>query len=331
MQDLVTEYPKLSRDELIAHAYDAIRRIGDRMTLRQIYYQLVKAHIFENKLTNYKRLSDVLARAREAGIIPWDAMEDRGRDISGAPSVGEGGTAARQAERVVEYLETTTGPTMPVWWHQEYYVEVWLEKQALEGIFEKVTRNQSVVLMPCKGYPSASFLHDAAERITESVSLYNEVPKKTVILYAGDFDPSGKDIERYIREKMEDEHGIDIHHFERICLTIEQIEEENLPPAPTKSGDSRSAAYIEEYGDFAVELDALDPPQLKELVREGVCRFFDADIYEERNEELKERRDDFRELLVEQVQKLAEQWKTEAREEWDDEDDYEDPCEGDLD
>ena len=142
------------------------------------------------------------------------------------------------------------------WQGQDRRPEVWLEKEALATVFEPVCREYGVALQVCRGYPSISCLVAAASR-TEHV------------LYFGDFDPSGQDIPRCVAEELRDTWRAEIG-LVRIALTPEQIAEHNLPPAPAKPTDSRTAGFLAEHGDGTVELDALPPDVLRSLIRQAI-------------------------------------------------------------
>jgi hypothetical protein len=146
------------------------------------------------------------------------------------------------------------------------YVEVWLEKEALSGVIFPTTADYDVPLMCAKGYPSLSFLYGAAKYITGL-----EVP--AYIYHLGDFDPSGvnagEKIEQTLKEMAPDADII----FERIAVTPEQIEDWDLPTRPTKSSDTRSKTF----GDISVELDAIAPDDLRQLVEQTINRHLPQD------------------------------------------------------
>ncbi len=285
----------------------------DKMTLRQVYYQLVARLIIENKQTAYKRLSAVLVEARETGQVPWDAMEDRTRSILGSPSLSHISDPEWAAQNIVDYVETSEGIHADRWLYQDWYVEVWLEKQALEGVFEDITIDMEVVLMPGRGYSSATFLKEAADRMESAQA----EEKNLAVLYFGDYDPSGMDIERYVEEKMR-AHGISLDHFSRIALTLEQIQEHELPPVPAKTSDSRRDAFVAIHGDMAVELDALNVRVLKALIKDAIDEFWSEDASERRNAERHRRVAEYRRLLVDGIKDLVDRWESE-----DDDDDDE--------
>lgn len=66
-----------------------------------------------------------------------------------------------------------------------------------------------------------------------------------------------------------------------IGLTIEQVQQYDLPPNPTKITDSRAEGYISKFGKTCWEVDALDPETLTELVESNIEGIIDMDLYYE--------------------------------------------------
>lgn len=262
---------------------------GMRLTLRQIFYRLVAAQVIENTKSNYQFLSKVLVDARKARKIPYAAIEDRTRSMHKGH-----GSDLKAAEHFNTYWEYVTNMdkryTMPRWWGQPVRVQVWLEKQALQALFEQVTDAEGLDLAVCKGYPSLTFLWEAARTL-------RGLKEQIEIIYFGDFDPSGMDIERFVGETLREEFGINVN-VTRISITREQIDEYNIPPAPAKPSDSRTAAFTEEHGvAWQVELDAIEPRTLQGLIRDAIRVHWDEEAGERRDEELERRRVQIREWL----------------------------------
>jgi hypothetical protein len=159
------------------------------------------------------------------------------------------------------------------WTRQPYALEVWCEKDAVAGVLQPVTDRYEVLLFPCRGYDSYSALKDAGERIRRA-------GRPTVVLYLGDFDPSGQDMPRDIRDRLTRDFGATFD-LRVIALTREQVDEHDLPQNFAKRTDSRAAAFIARHGDIAVELDALPPNVLQALVREHLDQFFDVTAFAE--------------------------------------------------
>ena len=148
-----------------------------------------------------------------------------------------------------------------LWTDAGSYVEIWLEKDALAGVITPVTEMYDVPLMVSRGYASLSFLHGSAEYISTL-----EVP--TYIYHFGDFDPSGVNAALKIKQTLREMAPKAEIHFERVAVTLQQIYNWALPSRPTKTTDSRS----KNFGDISVELDAIHPDRLRDLVQEAIER-----------------------------------------------------------
>jgi hypothetical protein len=144
-------------------------------------------------------------------------------------------------------------------------VEVWLEKDALAGVVYPVTSMYDVPLMVARGYASLSFLHSAAEYINRL-----EVP--TYIYHFGDFDPSGVNAGEKIEQTLIEMASDAEIHFKCIAVTPDQIRRWHLPTRPTTTTDSRAKAF----GAYSVELDAIEPDRLRDLVEQAIQRHLPA-------------------------------------------------------
>jgi hypothetical protein len=213
------------------------------MTVRQVYYQLVSRQVVENKLTMYQAISDLLVKARKEGIIPWDWIEDRLRRPRSVSMWGDLSDFARTAEQAYR---------RDVWATQPSYLEVWLEKDALSGIFEDALRPYGVTLNVGRGFDGWTSIKDAAYRFYDR--------NGATVLYFGDFDPSGEDMVRSLTERINyfySESDYVPVKLIKCALTKEDIRRYRLPPALAKRTDSRAAKFIAQHGDISVELDAL--------------------------------------------------------------------------
>lgn len=279
-----TEETYSTKKEMLINVGEHILSHAEQsMTLRQLYYRLVAKDIIENKQSEYQYLGQAMKEGRIDGKIPWDAIEDRTRSVDAGDSdyISPHKWFLREKRRFTTAAQRYSTPR---WLHQEHYVEVWVEKEALANVFKTVCEDLAVVSFPNRGYTSITMLHEAAERIQEE-SEQLPVDTTPVILYFGDYDPSGQDIERNIRDKLTDTFDIDVR-VERVALTEDQIHKHELPPQPAKTTDSRYEQFVEEHGEMAFELDALPPARLRELIRENVNRFFDEDTFEEQKREV---------------------------------------------
>jgi len=250
--------------EIVNKIIEDYAQQGYRLTLRQLYYQLVSRDIIPNAKAEYAKLSTLLVNGRMSGIVDWDAIEDRIR-IPFLPYWVNG------IENAIN--DTITQYRLDRQKEQKVYIELWVEKDALSGVLKRITSRYHIKLMVNRGYSSCTAMHDAYERLRR----YEDEGKQTCVLYLGDHDPSGLDMIRDVRERLE-EFGVypEVRH---IGLTKKQIEKFNPPPNPAKITDPRAGWYIQKHGDFSWEVDALDPKALHQLVRENVEELIDMALF----------------------------------------------------
>ena len=274
--------------DLIEHANEIIDDYagqGLSLTLRQLYYRFVAAALIPNIDSEYSRVGQVISNARLAGLIDWDAIEDRGREF-------KKNTHWESPAEIVD--ATVRSYRIDCWSDQSVRVEVWVEKQALEGVIAQACEPLDVPYFACKGYTSQSEMWRASERLRG----YLENGVIPVILHLGDHDPSGLDMTRDIQDRLNDVFGLGKHMpdeprkagqprtkmrlpVRRIALNMDQIAEHRPPPNPTKIKDSRAREYIAKYGHECWELDALEPPILRSLIQTEIRRFmFEPERYE---------------------------------------------------
>lgn len=232
------------------------------LTLRQVYYRLVAAHVIPNTERAYKNLSARLTDGRRAGRIDPARITDRLREAQRVPCWGDLPDFLRAVRRSYRREKWTSQPVT---------VEVWCEKDALAGVLQPIADEHEVTLYVGRGYSSYSAMMDAADRIADA-------GQRTVVLYFGDFDPSGQDMPRDIRDRLAADFGVEVD-LRVIALTPEQIAEYDLPPAPTKKTDTRAAAFVAKHGDLSVELDALPPDVLQALVRNCIEGLMDLSAF----------------------------------------------------
>lgn len=258
---------------------DDYKKMRITLTLRQLYYQLVSKNLIGNKVSEYSKLSDIVSRGRRSGMIDWDAIEDRLRKPN----------RASEWTNIQDIVDTALAAfRLPRWEDQPEYVELWCEKDALTSVLEPITRQYHVTLMVCRGYCSDSAMKESADRIKAELSNGRDCH----ILYLGDFDPSGEDMVRDIRDRMElfgarnsgdfsDDNGNEVDlSVKKIALTLEQIAQFKPPPNPAKVTDPRAGKYIEKYGRVSWEVDAIPPDELQEIVSDEITSIMDLDLYE---------------------------------------------------
>jgi len=239
------------------------------LTLRALHYQLVGLGM-TNDIQHYKRVVKSMIDARWDKLIAFEQFSDLDREMVGWTEYEE-----TILDDKIETGKDQIGAWMSNysknrWENQPIYPEVFIEKKALQGVFDRVCRKNDVALGACKGYPSLSFLNVASKRLIRA----KEAGKSPVIIYFGDYDPSGEDIPRSIKENLE-RLGVSVR-LKRIALMEEQVVEWNLPPAPAKETDSRTAKW---KGLGQVELDAVKPEKLQSMCQKAIDDLFDPDLY----------------------------------------------------
>ena len=248
------------------------------LSLRQLYYQLIARDVLPDSWTdritdsknsqgNYKRIGDLVNNARNAGLIDWDMIKDRNRETI---------TNSHWTDPADIVLAAAQSFRIDKWENQPAHVEVMVEKDALSGVLIPVCRELDVRFTANKGYSSSTMLYETGKRIQQMIDYGKEV----VIFYLGDHDPSGIDMSRDIKERLELYAGEKIQD-ERLALNYDQIQILNPPENPAKTTDSRYKAYMKQFGESSWELDAIEPRQLAQLVRNAVEGIQDFDLWEE--------------------------------------------------
>ena len=243
---------------------------GYILTLRQLYYQLVSRDVIANKQSEYKRVGSIVNDARLAGLIDWDALEDRTRNVR---SISHWDSP----EQIISAVASQYA--IDKWEDQTVRPEVWIEKDALVGVIERICNELDVAYFSCRGYTSQSEMWGAAQRFIRNA----KDGQSTHVIHLGDHDPSGIDMSRDIEERIRmfmRHHGVAASlQFTRIALNRDQIDQYDPPPNPAKSTDSRFQGYLNEHGDESWELDALEPQVLSDLVRAKVKSLRDERRY----------------------------------------------------
>jgi hypothetical protein len=231
------------------------------MTVRQVFYQLVSRGVIEKTEDQYQgTVIRLMADMRMDGELPFDHVIDESR--------------RRRLTQTHDNIEDALRDTARFYRRSALrecssdYIEIWCEKDALAGTLWEVTSNYDVPLMVSRGMPSLTFLHGSAREIYRAA----ELGKTTYIYQFGDWDPSGVLIPQSIERRLEEmcqNFDCDPPIVERTALTRVHIARYSLPTRPTKRAGNRHAHGFE--GD-SVELDALPPRVLRQMVRDVIER-----------------------------------------------------------
>jgi hypothetical protein len=248
----------LDWDYIVQHAAQIVRSYDTGVTLRQLFYRLVSDETIPNNQNAYKGLSRYTARARREGWFP--DLVDRNRSIEEPLTF----TSAAEAVAWVKARyrrDRTEG--------QDYAIYLGVEKA---GIVEQLIDwfwPLGLRILPLGGYSSQSFVKQVVEHADDD-------GRETLLIYAGDFDASGEDIDRDFVERTDVWDDV-----QRIALNPAQIAQYNLPPLPGKASDSRAAGFVRRHGSLMqVELDALPPDILRGLFQDAIDAVWDDAAYQ---------------------------------------------------
>jgi hypothetical protein len=268
IEAFTTWKPHGSTREVVDRANEIIDEFllqGFRLTLRQLFYQFVARAVLENSHRAYKRLGRTICDGRNAGLIDWDAIEDRTRTVN--MHVAWKGPADRIRSAANSYVEDP-------WLRQRYRPEVWIEKDALLGVIEDVCSDLRVPYFAHRGNNSQTLQYRAGKRFADYID-QGLIP---VVLNLTDHDPNGIDMHRDNVERLARYAGQEIE-VRRIALTLDQARE--LPTNPVKEKDSRTAKYRREFGTSDCwELDALSPTAIADLIRTEIRDMIDPNAWQ---------------------------------------------------
>jgi hypothetical protein len=240
------------------------------MTIRQLFYQMVgladdtKREIggFGNSQKDYRRVSRMMTKAREDKRVPWDWIVDRSRPTYEPQVWGD----------LAGYLHAVKNCYRKDYWlNQRVYCEVWCEKDAVIGSIEDLTSELGVIVRVGRGFQSST-------RVREIASVFSRIRKSKIVFYLGDFDSSGMDIERDVRQRVC--RYTRSFAMRRLAIFGEDIAKFKLPPQRIKPEDPRARSFRNMHGNQCVELDALPPPELRRHVRKAVTSVIDEAAWE---------------------------------------------------
>lgn len=233
-----------------------------------------------------RHTNSVIVKARKTGKLRWDSFSDEGRLVL-MDFIEEYRTPQQYVQVGIDFLKNASqNYTVPIWYKQPHYVEVWIEKLALADTFSSFLKGRDVRITVNRGYSGWSFLYENCMRLLE----IKRSGKEIHILYFGDFDPSGDDMDNHLDSAL-CYFGLGDIDLQRVAVIEEQIEQFNLPVLPESQetikkvkSDTRTNSFIEKYGKlYVVELDALlaiVPDEFKRILHESVDQFFDQRIYQ---------------------------------------------------
>jgi transposase-like protein len=245
------------RSALVERAVEIVNSYDTPVTLRQLFYQLVAAGLIPNTRAAYQRLSKVTAAGRRDGSFP-DLIDDsiihRNEHFDGVSDA---------LNSILNWYRRDRTEGQPV----AIYIAV--EKAGLVEQLRAWFSDLGIPIIALGGYASQSYVKMVQDDVDAD-------GREAILLYAGDYDPSGEDIDRDFIARSDCWSRV-----ERVALTTEQVIAHNLPPMPGKQTDPRAAGFIATHGELVqVELDALSPTDLRALFQAAIDVEWDSDAYD---------------------------------------------------
>ena len=233
------------------------------MYLREIYYEAEARQLIIASTKTYNRLKSALIKARKLQLIdpsliktPYDRLP-----WTYPPEKFTAKEAINMIKKIPKYY------TKNFWDDQPKHIEVWVEKISLCDYFRPICEKLGVMLIPCKGDQAISAIWEAKERFDKKITL----GKKVIILYFGDFNPSGIHAPEAIKDTLKNWGTTDVE-IKRVALLFVDIIKYKLPPNPTKKTTKKDKTLadrlIAKYGkDYNVELDSLKAHAYDEFIK----------------------------------------------------------------
>jgi hypothetical protein len=259
-----------TKEVCLQHILEAWKEEGEiGQTVRHYYYKLLGKKSLqltdhENSIKNaYNYVSRLLGEARFDGVLPWSAVIDPGRR----------NFTHFCHESLEDFVKGTYrhGFYADMWRGQPNKVEVWVEKDAMAEFMNTTCGDYRVPVYVNKGFASITVIEEAARRFGNG--------KGWTVLYCGDFDPSGLEIETVMLDKLAEHKSYP--DIVRVALTQVDTKAPELAPAglALKKGDSRTKKFIQKYGEDqqGFELDSMPATQLRQRLVATLNSYLDVE------------------------------------------------------
>lgn len=281
------------------------------ITIRQLWYLMI-SHPY-NYLINvkevYNSMDGWITEFRKTGEIDWKLIEDRSRhEISGRDF--ESSKPDEYVGKAIKGMEKRYKKEL--WTTQEYYVEVWLEKDTISEIVANAALPYRVLTFPAGGQSSFTKVKEGALRIIKHPN------KKKKILYLGDYDPYGHLIEHRLKRDVNlySESKVKIE-WETIGINLEQIKRLDLRPNIFKEKPEIELEKGEKpnkivkdweaiHGKDKWEVDALPMSEMQEVVETKILKCItDTGAWNEKIAEQKVDREEIKGLTDEIIDQFG--------------------------
>ena len=241
--------------DLFSGVLNILGEYDEPISIRHLFYRCANAGLIEKTEKAYNSIRAHLVKWREQRVIPFDQFVDGTRYHYGEETFVSLGDYLKHCAR--DYR-------LNLWINSDFYVEVWTEKDAIAAAVHRIAREWNLKTFVCRGDPSMSSLHSCAR----TFNAWRRASYKPVILYLGDYDESGLAIPKTIREKLRSNHDCEVELI-RVGINEDHIAKYDLPTRPAK-GDRRGESIKQ-----AVDIDAMKPADLREILAKEITSFVD--------------------------------------------------------
>ena len=249
------------------------------LSVRSVHYALLndppliharKPHSrYANNLSSYKATIDLTARARIAGLIPWEAVDDETRPF----------TNWKRYQSIAPFLRDEFDSFLKGYYRnyqqsQPNHIEIVGEKNTIKSIIHPVAMEFGIPFTIGRGYSSLPPRQKMEGRFRKSGK------ERLIVLSLSDDDPEGEDIPHSFARSMRDDFDIDEIEVIKVALTRGQATGMDLPPMmKAKKKSSRYNKFVERYGDDVFELEALPPDRLQAILRKAIDNVLDVKLF----------------------------------------------------
>ena len=244
-------------EELFQGVVEICDEYEESISIRHLYYRCCAVGLIEKTEKEYNSLRAFLTKWRRSRLIPYGWFIDGTRTYYGRRAFNSLGEYARVAAQ---------GYRLNLWRNSGYYVEIWTEKDAVASAVSAIAEEWNLRTFPCRGDASMSSLAMAASGFNQA----RDQGQYPVILYFGDYDPTGLAIPDTIERNLKSDHDCPVMLY-RLAVNEEQIDLYDLSSRPPK-GSARGYQV-----ERAVDIDAMHPSVIRELLQDQVEALIDPD------------------------------------------------------
>lgn len=246
----------------LIEAMHAFAEAAHPITGRGIGYKLFTACMIPSMdKPSMQGVYRLLKEARERGMIPWEWIVDETRELEKAATW----------DNPADFVNTVSKAYRREFWNQQpVRVEVWSEKGTVRGVLAPVLEKYGVGFRVMHGFGSATDIHNVAD---------DDDRRPLIVLYVGDFDPSGMCMSEHDLPKRLDKYGGSHVKFMRIGILRDDLRRLSTFPAADKKGDKRYEWFVRNFGPLCCELDAMDPNDLRTRVETAIKGNIEPDAW----------------------------------------------------